>query len=73
MKIKITYVGILNRKRAMTCGFKPEEIIVEEERSVLFPEEGKELLKNNQRYSSVWLKDGDLSNNYTEVDIMEEE
>ena len=54
MKIKITYVGILNRKRAMTCGFKPEEIIVEEERSVLFPEEGKELLKNNEIYRDVY-------------------
>lgn len=73
MNIRITYVGILNNKKAMTCGFKPEDMIVTEERSVLFPEDGKELIKDGKRYPSVWLKGNDTSENYLEVDIEEEE
>lgn len=73
MEIRITYVGTLNGKKAMTCGFKPEGMVVTEERQVLYPSEGKELFKDNQRYSSVWLKDGDLQSNYVEVDLLSEE
>ena len=75
MEIKITYVGTLNGVNGIWCGFHPEDAIITEERPVLYPEQGKELQhkETGEKFSAVWLKDGDTQDNYIEVDIEEEE
>lgn len=67
MEIRITYVT----NGAIYCGFKPEGVEVIEEREVLYPAEGYELERDGERFSCVWLKDGDVQENYTEVKIDE--
>ena len=69
MYIKITYVGSLDGVAGIWCGFKPEGAIITEERPVLYPEKGYELerISDKERFSAVWLKDGDVQENYTEV------
>lgn len=70
MEIRITYVGTLNGIRGMWCGFKPEGAIITEERTVLYPSEGK-ALKNTisgEIDSSVWLKSESLQTDWVEVD-----
>ena len=66
MHTKITYVGTLNGVHGIWCGFKPEGVIVEEERTILYPEQGYVLKKDENTFSAVWLKDGDVKENYTE-------
>jgi len=75
MEIKITYVGTLNGVSGIWCGFHPPDAIITEERPVLYPAEDKELenILTKERFSAVWLKDGDVQENYIEVDIEEEE
>ena len=73
MQIKTTYIGILNNVHGMWCGFKPEGLEITEERQVLYPDEGYDLLKDGERFSSVWLKDGDSQENYEEVEQEEPE
>ena len=70
MNIKTTYVC----DGAIYCGFKPEGVSVLEERPVLYADEGYELVKDRERVgTAVWLKDGDVAENYTEVKIEIEE
>lgn len=65
MEIRITYIC----NGAIYCGFKPDGVEVLEEREVLYPVEGYELVRisDKERLSSVWLKDGDVKENYIEV------
>ena len=57
---------------AIYCGFKPEGVEVLEEREVLYAEERYELVKDGERVgTSVWLKNGDSQENYTEVEVEE--
>ncbi len=69
MQIRITYVGTLNGVSGIWCGFKPEGAIITEERPVLYPDSGYELehIETKERFSAVWLKDGDSEENYIEV------
>lgn len=67
MEIKITYVT----NGAIYCGFKPDNVEIIEERKVLYPTDGYELERNGERFSSVWLKDNDVQENYNEVKIVE--
>ena len=70
MEIKITYIGIDNKGiQGIWCGFKPENVIITEERKVLYPEKGKILhQKNTENYlKSVWLQYGDTEENYEEI------
>jgi hypothetical protein len=67
MFTKITYIGTLNGVHGIWCGFKPEGVVVEEERTILYPEHGFILKKDDKTFSAVWLKDGDVKENYTEV------
>ena len=67
MFTKITYIGTLNGVHGIWCGFKPEGVAVDEERTILYPEQGFVLKKENKTFSAVWLKDGDVKENYTEV------
>lgn len=78
MKIKTTYIGKKNGITGFYCGFKPEdpEIEIIEERNILYPEgENMELqnIETEERFSCVWLKDGDSQDNYQEVEIIDNE
>ena len=69
MEIRITYIGTLNGIKGMWCGFKPNGAIITEERSVLYSEENFDLIRiadEENMGSSVWLKDGDVQENYRE-------
>lgn len=70
MEIRITYVGTLNGIRGMWCGFKPEGAIITEERTVLYPSEGKVLrnLTSGEIDSTVWLKSESLQTDWEEID-----
>ena len=72
MRIITTYVGTLNGVSGMWCGFKPEGAKIEEERDVLFPDDGQLLEKDGETFSAVWLKDEDTRFNYKEVEINDE-
>ena len=69
MFTKNTYVGTLDGVHGMWCGFKPECAEVSEIRLVLYPELDYELrnISTGERFTAVWLKDGDNENNYEEV------
>ena len=69
MHIKTTYIGTLDGISGMWCGFCPEDAVITEERQVLFPEEGYSLKRKatEEIFSAVWLKDGDVEENYEEV------
>lgn len=69
MRVKTTYVGIKDGIRGIWCGSKPKGVEITEERKVLVPKAGYELEKNGERFSSVWLKDDDVKENYKEVEI----
>lgn len=71
MQVKVTFVGTLNGIHGIWCGFRPEGAKIKEARPILYPEEGYLLEKDGETYSSVWLKDGDEEENYTEVKISE--
>lgn len=74
MEKRTTYVGTLNGAKGLWCGFKPEGLEVEEEREVLYADEGK-VLKNKKTgdiSDAVWLKDGDVQENYEEIEYTEE-
>lgn len=64
MEIKTTYVC----NGAIYCGFKPDNAEVKEERQILYPEKGYKLERKSDKkqFSSVWLKDGDVQENYKE-------
>ena len=70
MEIRTTYVC----NGAIYCGFKPEGVEVIEERQVLYPASGCELQdKEGNRHSAVWLKDGDVQENYIEIEAPEDD
>ena len=76
MKIKTTYVGTLNGINGMWCGFKPDGVIITEERPVLYAEENMDLIRiadEENMGSSVWLQDGDVQENYREEEHEEPE
>jgi len=74
MYTKTTYVGYYTATgvHAMWCGELPTGIglHVDEEREVLYPEEGYilERIADGEHFTAVWLKDGDVKENYIEVE-----
>lgn len=53
-------------------GNLPEGATIIEEMDILNADEGYELVKEGERIgSSVWLKDGDVQENYSEVEVEE--
>lgn len=53
-------------------GLLPEGATIIEEMDILNADEGYELVKDGERVgSSVWLKDGDTQDNYSEVEVEE--
>jgi hypothetical protein len=73
MYIKTTYKGTLNGVYGIYCGFKPDGLDVEEEVPVYYPSEGKIFIKDGEEYSAVVLQEGESIEDYTEVDIPEEQ
>lgn len=69
MEIITTYVS----ENGLYCGFKPKDVEIKEERQVLRAAKGYKLKKDDKLYSSVWLKDGDVKENYTEVEAPKKE
>lgn len=67
MQVKITYKGYKDGVYGIYCGFKPEGLIVEEEISVYYPDEGKIFVKDGQEYSYVILQEGETIEDYTEM------
>lgn len=71
MEIKITYVGTLNGVNGIWCGFKPKGIIIIEKRNVLYADDDKCLVRISDGENvgqSVWLYNGDVKENYKEVE-----
>lgn len=74
MKINTTYIGKFEKNGKLIpgiwCGDKPENVLISETRNYLVPEEGKILrLKETElMFSTVWLKDGDVAENYEEIE-----
>lgn len=53
-------------------GLLPEGATVLEEMDILNADEGFELVKDGERVgTSVWLKDGDTQENYSEIEVEE--
>lgn len=68
MKIKVTYIGILNGVAGLWCGFKPEGAKIKDRKYVLYPDEGYKLQdKEGKLYDSVVLEGDDSEENYVEV------
>ena len=73
MEVKKTYYGKINGYDAMTCDYIPENMTVEREINVLYPEEGYLLeTKNGDLVDNIELLDGDSMENYIERKIEEE-
>ena len=75
MFIKTTYIGILNGVHGMWCGFKPEGLIIEEERLILHPDEGYVLQNKNTNdiERTVWIKNESEQNDWEEIPEPEED
>ena len=73
MQAKITYKGILNGIHGLWCGFKPENLEVEEEITVYYPDAGKVFVKDGEKFSVVVIKDGVRIEDFTEVDEIPDE
>lgn len=71
MYIDITYV--FRRKDGVIgyhCGEMPTGMEILEERTILHPDEGYDLMRisDQEILSAVWLKDGDVQDNYIEIE-----
>ena len=73
MEIKTTYKGYINGVYGIYCGFKPDSLKVEEEISVYYTSEGKIFIKDGEEFGAVILQKGENIEDYTEVDIPEEQ
>ena len=67
MIIKTTYVGMLNGVHGIWCGFLPEDVIVEKEIPVYYPDEDKVFTKDGELFDSVVLQEGESIEKYLEI------
>ncbi|MBP3847421.1 hypothetical protein J6I39_06695 [bacterium] len=71
MEIRTTYIGINeNGIKGIWCGFKPEKAIIEEARTILYPDENK-ILRHKEtqiEFTSVWLQDDMTEEDYEEIE-----
>lgn len=70
MEIRITYKGLTkDGVKGIWCGFKPEDVTVNEEIPILYPEVGKVLKDKNsgELFSSAVLENETDKNNYEEI------
>lgn len=74
MEIRITYVFKLeNGTIGYHCGDMPTGMEILEERPVLFPADGYDLKRKSdgEILSCIWLQNGDVQENYEEVEHRE--
>jgi hypothetical protein len=74
MFMTTTYKGIKNGVIGYYCGFKPEDATILETMDILNAEDGFELVRKSDSENvgnSVWLHDGDVQENYEEVEAQE--
>ena len=72
MNIKKTYYGKINGFDAMTCDFVPEDMTVEKEETVLYPEEGYILEKDGEQFDCYVIKKEKEAKSFSEVKLEEE-
>ena len=72
MEVRVTYKGTLNGVHGLWCGFKPEGVEVEKEIPILYPADGKVLVKDNEKFDFVILQENEDIDSYTEVDREDE-
>ena len=71
MEIRTTYIGTNdNGIKGIWCGFKPDNITIEEERNILYPDLNKVLRHKETQviFTSVWLQDENLIDEYEEIE-----
>lgn len=70
MEIRTTYIGTIDGIKVIVNGDKPENMIVEETKQVLYPASGYVLkrISDNTQHACVVLEDGDTMENYTDVE-----
>ena len=73
MFTKTTYIGTLNGVHGIWCGFLPEGVVVEEERLVLYPEEGYDLKNkiSEEIVSAVWIQSAEQQQDWEEIPHIE--
>lgn len=69
MQTKITYKGYIDGVYGIYCGFKPENLEIEEEVTVYYPDENKVFIKDGEEYDAVVLQDGESIADYDEVEV----
>lgn len=72
MQTKITYKGYIDGVYGIYCGFCPENLEIEEEIPVYYPDEGKIFIKDGEEYSAVVLQEGESIADYDEVEVTEQ-
>lgn len=73
MEIKKTYYGKINGYDAMTCDFIPDNMVIEKEENILYPDDGYMLEKDGIEYDSVILDNEHKQEDYVEKEIIIEE
>ena len=63
----ITYKGTLDGVKGLWCGLKPDNVEVEQEIMVYHADEGKVFVKDNEKYYTVILQNGETILDYDEV------
>lgn len=71
MQIRKTYKGILNGSYCISCGHIEEGMIVEEEITIYYPDNGKVFIKDNTEYDYVIEQEGVTISDYEERDKIE--
>lgn len=69
MQTKITYKGYIDGVYGIYCGFKPENLEIEEEVTVYYPDENKIFMKNGEEFGAVVLQEGESIDDYDEVEV----
>lgn len=69
MKTKITYKGYIDGVYGIYCGFCPDNLEIDEEVTVYYPDENKVFIKDGEEYSAVVLQEGENITDYQEADI----
>lgn len=69
MQTKITYKGTKDGVYGIYCGFCPENLEIEEEVTVYYPDEGKIFIKDGEEFGAVVLQEGESIADYDEVEV----
>lgn len=76
MFMTTTYKGLKDGVIGYYCGFKPKDVEIIEQMLILNAEEDFELVRKSDGENvgnSIWLHNGDVMENYTEIEQTEPE